>query len=34
VIKSVYIYKEEKHPPHVEAVVGEAIPVTQASSDR
>ena len=34
VIKSVYIYKEEKHPTHTEAVVGEAIPVTQASSDR
>jgi CBS domain containing-hemolysin-like protein len=34
VIKSVYIYKEEKAPHSVEAVVGEPVPVTQASGDR
>ncbi len=34
VIKSVQIYKEEKHPSHVEAVVGEAMPVSQASGER
>jgi CBS domain containing-hemolysin-like protein len=34
VIKSVQIYKEEKHPTHVEAVIGEATPLTHVSGDR
>ena len=34
VIKSVYIYKEEKTPHPVEAMVNEPVPVSQASGDR